>query len=145
MHFNAFTCPFLVTTTLLAFTDASPPLRQGPQVGRIVGGVVSQKGRYPWMVTMGRGHFCGASLVAPRVVLTAGHCMDGTISQVRIGKFDLTASEADSETHRPVRQIRHAQYEAGTWRYDVGVLILARDSAITPVVFAKPGAALTGE
>jgi secreted trypsin-like serine protease len=43
---------------------------------RVVGGVVTGGGSYRWMVRLSVG--CGGALVAPRVVLTAGHCVSGT-------------------------------------------------------------------
>ncbi|XP_037877007.1 chymotrypsin-1 [Bombyx mori] len=46
---------------------------------RIVGGTKAANGSYPYQVSLrlyGVWHFCGASLVTPRVILTAAHCVD---------------------------------------------------------------------
>jgi secreted trypsin-like serine protease len=42
----------------------------------VVGGALAQEGQFPWMVRLSMG--CGGALTAPRVVLTAGHCVTGT-------------------------------------------------------------------
>jgi secreted trypsin-like serine protease len=42
----------------------------------VVGGTAAPEGRFPWMVRLSIG--CGGALTAPRVVLTAAHCVAGT-------------------------------------------------------------------
>ena len=47
------------------------------QEHRIVGGSHAMEGEYPWMVEMlflENEHLCGATLIHPEWVLTAGHC-----------------------------------------------------------------------
>ena len=46
---------------------------------RIVGGVESAEGAWPWQVALllKGEHLCGGSLVAPRWIVSAAHCFIG--------------------------------------------------------------------
>src|SRR3712207_2440156 len=60
-----------------AVTGGAQPVRE------VVGGDLAPEGRFPWMVRLSMG--CGGALTAPRVVLTAGHCVNGTGRDDSIG------------------------------------------------------------
>lgn len=55
----------------------------------IIGGHEVTKGRYPYFVSL--NHFGGGALIAPDIILTAGHCKPHWHDHVRprIGTFDL--------------------------------------------------------
>ena len=65
-------------------------------VTEVVGGVIAPPGKFPWMVRLSMG--CGGALTAPRVVLTAGHCVDGTgpTTDIKVvaGAIDLKSRQA---------------------------------------------------
>jgi len=79
--------------------------------GKIIGGVESTPGAYPWMVALVdarsaddfQGQFCAGTLVAPAWVLTAAHCVTdagGTIRSVAdlvavIGRHDLFSTAGE--------------------------------------------------
>jgi len=95
---------------------AHDPRPAGPRrpARPVVGGQVAPLGKFPWMVRLSMG--CGGALTETRVVLTAGHCVDGTGPNNRIkvsaGMTDLKSSKA--LTARSVRVIRAAGFQDET-------------------------------
>ncbi|RHY47629.1 hypothetical protein DYB30_011293 [Aphanomyces astaci] len=132
-------------TLLLAFTVAVAALAQdqvvpakvawgdeAPDDGfEIVGGQEAQFGRHRYVVGIKKSPvgrtFCGGSLIAPNVVLTAAHCLDGVVPSVVVGTHYLTGFR-DGELATVTEKIKHPN---GT---DVGILILDHDISITQPV-----------
>ena len=63
-------CVLATSPIAASAATTSEPIRE------VVGGKPAPAGRFPWMVRLSMG--CGGALIAPRVVLTAGHCVAGT-------------------------------------------------------------------
>lgn len=76
---------------------APPPAAPDP-VTEVVGGWGAQPGRYPWVVRLSVG--CGGSLIAPRYVLTAAHCVPGS---GRTRSITVLAGSADLDSDRVIR------------------------------------------
>jgi secreted trypsin-like serine protease len=102
------------------------PTRAVHPITEVVGGQIAPAGRFPWMVRLSMG--CGGALVAPRVVLTAGHCVDGTGRNAHIkataGVTDLKSAKALSA--KSVQVIRAAGFEDETKGRDWAVIQLDR-------------------
>jgi secreted trypsin-like serine protease len=100
--------------------DAAQPARD------VVGGDLAPAGRFPWMVRLSMG--CGGALTAPRVVLTAGHCVGGTGPETGIkvtaGVTDLKSPNAIIA--RSVSVIRADGFRGETFGDDWAVIRLDR-------------------
>jgi secreted trypsin-like serine protease len=120
------------TVALLAAGNAVPAGAHGvaaPQAGprplrEVVGGQLAPDGKFPWVVRLSMG--CGGALTAPRVVLTAGHCVDKagrdkTIT-VTAGSADLKSSKA--LTAHSVEVVRAAGFVEETKGNDWAVIRL---------------------
>src|SRR5688500_8711625 len=71
---------------------------------------------------------CTGTLIAPTVVLTAGHCIGG-VSSVQLGVNDFTMPGGET-----IDVVQEIEYPDSQSTFDVGILILAQPSAYTPRV-----------
>lgn len=99
----------------------------------IVGGTnVASQATFPFMAVVYdslRGVFCGGTLIAPRLVLTAGHCVAGSQPscwRVLTYRRNLSLSTAEEKGIRyaVTRVIVHPLYSDATLAYDLGLLVL---------------------
>jgi len=102
---------------------------------RVTAGEASPDGAYPWAcaVTTASGRqYCGASLIAPAIALTAAHCQVVPGDLVRCGCNDL---RSDVGVRVSVREARnHPSWGTTTGGNDVAVLVLgAPVSGVEPV------------
>lgn len=99
----------------------------------IVGGVAAQPHEFPWQASVRRkstnSHFCGASIINERWILTAAHCMAGetpAIVSVVIG--DHTRNDNTNTVRRSMNVERihsHAQYNPRTLVNDISLIKLS--------------------
>ena len=135
---------FLIPSLLLALANnvageghIPTPINQllqeelGSLAPRIVDGTeVNPKFKYPYMVY---GGGCGASLVAPNVLLSAAHCFNA-INSVQIGRHNLLDNSENYESFTIVEKVPHPNYDSRTLEYDFMMLRMSGSSSRTPVV-----------
>jgi len=81
---------------------------------RIIGGTEAVEDRFSYALSLqayGTTHYCGGSLIAKDVVLTAAHC-EGGGSWVYHKKHDLDETDADAVTLRVKSTVPHPYYNS---------------------------------
>jgi len=97
----------------------------------VIGGNNATPGRFPYgqvsLFRQNKKHQCGGTVVAPDIILTAGHCKD-VFDTIEIGEYDRTdpAQKGLIQTFQPVRKILHPMFEASLFRFDVLLVKLNR-------------------
>ncbi len=122
----------------LALTGAHAPAGASPPPGGepaapppVVGGGPADAGKWDdaAAVFFEQEPGCSGTLIAPDVVLTAGHCISG-VTSVKIGVTDLND---EGETIPVASAVEHPD---SFTTYDVGLLLLERPAETTPRVLA---------
>ncbi|XP_059611890.1 proclotting enzyme [Phlebotomus argentipes] len=110
--------------------------------GRIVGGVESPNGQWPWMAAIflhgpKRTEFwCGGSLIGTKYVLTAAHCTRDSRQRpfaprqftVRLGDIDLsTDDEPSAPVTFKVKEVRaHPRFSRVGFYNDIAIIVLEK-------------------
>merc|ERR1712212_1462454 len=89
-----------------------------PDASRVVNGQDARPHSWPWQITLQvkRGsrfhHICGGTLIGPRWVLTAAHCiLDGQVSRVVLGEHNLSQQEGTEQIRDILRTIVHPDWD----------------------------------
>ncbi len=118
-----------MSPTLLLVSFLSSSLHAAP----VVGGDTVEEGMWEdcAAVYFGNNVGCTGTLIAPNLVLTASHCIDNSISKVKLATVDYRQG---GEEIRVSRRIAHPQHWSN---YDVGLLVLEHDAQTEPRLIAQ--------
>ncbi|KAH8240235.1 hypothetical protein KR032_012359 [Drosophila birchii] len=95
---------------------------------KIIGGRASRKGEWPWQVAIlnrFKEAFCGGTLIAPRWVLTAAHCVRRVL-YVRLGEHNLDYEDGTEVQLRVMKSFIHPNFDKRTVDSDVALLRLPK-------------------
>ena len=109
----------------------------------VVGGSPALITSYPWMTQLElredgeKTTFCGGTLVAPRVVLTAAHCLVGVERDTR-AVFGRQAFTGGALAYRRIAGVSVPNQRRAGELVDLALLWLTKDVPITPVALGDP-------
>jgi secreted trypsin-like serine protease len=105
---------------------------------RIVGGIATADYRDCVAIGSADDWCCTGTLVAPNVVVTAGHCHEECAERVFVG--DNVEELAAGTVIEVADAVRHPDYDDTALSNDLTVLILAKDADVTPRPIAEADA-----
>jgi hypothetical protein len=108
-----------------------------PDRQRVIGGLPTSDYRDCVAIGSSADWCCTGTLVAPNVVVTAGHCYGPCRSRVFVG--DDVRAPAEGREISVEHAVRHPDYDDNPMANDLCVLILAEDAGVEPRPLAGSG------
>ena len=115
----------IIASSVLAARKNNNRYVAAREAQRIIGGYEAVEDRYPYAVSLRGplGHYCGGSLIAREVVLTAAHCRGVAYSSAVVGRHDL-GEYNDGDTFAIRAELPHPEYDELLSSYDYMLLFL---------------------
>jgi trypsin len=145
----------LLSAAIVAAAPAAADRPRPVAEASIVNGYVPDPSQWPWMAALlfsetfrpqyttdFQRQFCGGTLIRPRVVVTAVHCIrapgirSGADLHVLLARRDL--DEQVGERIAVAEIVVHPGYDPGSERNDVAIIHLAAPSMMTPATILDP-------
>merc|ERR1719244_1560946 len=131
---------------LLLFAAVLAPALSARLPYIVNGNDVDYVGKYPWQASLQAGyHFCGASLISNRWLVTASHCVSRSTIDVVLGAHDIKSYTMGQPMRYRVAQIyAHPNYAPSrTYQNDIALLRLGEDvpfsQFVQPITLASKG------
>jgi len=107
---------------------------------RVIAGTIATRGSWPWIAQLliTGAHFCGSTIVGPRHVITASHCVERfphlpQMWSIRVGEHNRKADEGSEADYNVKKIIMHPDYGTPSdLNNDIAVIELQ-----TPIKFNK--------
>lgn len=128
--------------SIVLIFKGDPALAADDEVDRIVGGVNANINEFPYQVSLrtiaDNHHFCGGSIISDRHILTAAHCVFGSIRppyrNVRVYAGSSSSKSVNGSAHLVKRIDVHPKYTGrseSSMRNDVAVITVRGKSIIS--------------
>ncbi|XP_046972819.1 chymotrypsin-1-like [Vanessa cardui] len=125
--------PIYVTPELYSSEDAREDWE------RIVGGTKAPNGSVPYQVSLriyGVRHFCGASLITPRVILTAAHCVDRLKPQYFKAIVGTNQLRSGGTAYAIRKVVQHEDYDDDIIKNDIAIVFTEEEVQFNSAVEA---------
>ncbi|XP_031330515.1 trypsin 3A1-like [Photinus pyralis] len=93
---------------------------------KVVGGTSTTIDKHPYQLSLRKldAHYCGATLIAPKIALTAAHCLYNTRPEIITVRGGSSYHKRGGQVLQVAKICSHPKYSANSSDYDVSVLLL---------------------